>query len=115
MVIITAIFSKVFLKKKLYRFHYLGIFFVVLGITLVGISALESNENTTGSSNTGLGMTLILVSLITGGITLVSEERIFQVYHVEPLKVTCIEGFWGVIISAVFITIFNFIPLSADF
>lgn len=114
-IIVTAIFSKIFLKRKLYKFHYLGVFFVVLGITLVGICALSSHKDTGSSSNAVLGITLILISLITNGILFISEEKIFQVYHIEPLKVTCIEGFWGMVISAVFITAFNFIPLPSDF
>jgi drug/metabolite transporter (DMT)-like permease len=35
-VIITALFSKIFLKRILYRHNFLGIFLVIFGILLVG-------------------------------------------------------------------------------
>jgi len=51
---------------------------VVLGITLVGTCALVNHPKTDArSSDVGLGITLILVSLITNGILFVSEEKIF--------------------------------------
>ena len=37
-IILTAVFSVMFLKRKLRSYHYLGILFTVLGITIVGLS-----------------------------------------------------------------------------
>jgi len=40
-VVVTALASKMFLRKRLYSHHWTGITLVVLGIAMVGISALE--------------------------------------------------------------------------
>jgi len=45
-IIITALFSVVFLKRRITMNQTLGIFLSVIGITIVGISALlRNNEN----------------------------------------------------------------------
>ncbi len=35
-VIVTAVFSKIFLKRILYKHNFIGIFLVIIGIILVG-------------------------------------------------------------------------------
>lgn len=107
-VVVTALGSKFILKRTLYRHHIMGIFLVVLGIGLVGVAALEKpSEDDVGS--TGLGIFLMMVSLVLNGGLFISEEKIFQSHHVEPLKVTGTEGFWGLCLCLIFIPIFNFI------
>jgi len=45
-IILTAIFSVLFLKRKLKSYHYIGIILTVLGITIVGLSSfLVSGED----------------------------------------------------------------------
>jgi drug/metabolite transporter (DMT)-like permease len=47
-VIFTGILSVVFLKRKLYVFHWLGMICVLIGATLVGVaSVMDSGSNTT--------------------------------------------------------------------
>lgn len=54
------------------------------------------------------------LSLITNGILFVSEEKIFSLYHLEPLQVVGVEGCWGVILCLLFIPILNFVTLPID-
>ena len=39
-IVLVALMSILFLKRKLYRHHFLGLFFVVVEITLIGLSAI---------------------------------------------------------------------------
>ena len=52
------------------------------------------------------------MSLVTQGIMFVSEEKIFSVYHLEPLQVVGIEGIWGILLCLLFIPIFNLIRID---
>jgi drug/metabolite transporter (DMT)-like permease len=45
-IILTAIFSVLFLKRKLKSYHYIGIILTVMGVTIVGLSSfLISGED----------------------------------------------------------------------
>lgn len=60
------------------------------------------------------GIVFVCLSLVTNGIIFVSEEKIFSVYHLEPLQVVGIEGCWGVVLCLLFLPILNFISLPQD-
>ena len=53
-----------------------------------------------------------MLSLVTNGVIFVSEEKIFSIYHLEPLQVVGIEGCWGLMLCLLFIPIFNFVTLN---
>lgn len=48
-IIFTALFSMIFLKRKLYRHHWTGLFTMVLGICLVGVASMMSNSGSKGA------------------------------------------------------------------
>ena len=67
-ILTTALFSVLFLKRRLRSFHYFGIVITVLGITVVGASSFvkkgtgdETEENV---SQKLLGIFLVLCSLV---------------------------------------------------
>jgi len=49
-IFIVAMMSVIFLKRKLFYHHILGLFFVVFGITIIGITAIsgQSTEDAEG-------------------------------------------------------------------
>ena len=64
-IVLVAIFSVTILKRKLYGHNFLGIFLVIIGVTMVGLSAILNNSgDDSNSSNQGLGVALIAGSLI---------------------------------------------------
>ena len=40
-IVIVALMSVFFMKRKLYRHHILGLIFVILGISIIGITAIK--------------------------------------------------------------------------
>lgn len=48
-VLMTAAFSVIFLKRKLYKHHYLGMFLNILGLSLMGVLTLMSNKVNEGN------------------------------------------------------------------
>lgn len=62
---LVAVFSVLFLGRKLYRHHIVGIVLVVIGITIIGIAAIIGTEpGHTDSDQESLGVILIVASLV---------------------------------------------------
>lgn len=61
-VVITALFSVVFLGRKQYRHHWLGVVLIVLALIEVGYVAIAAgpDEDTTGS--VAVGIVLLIIS-----------------------------------------------------
>jgi len=75
-VLVTALFSVLFLKKKLYLHHYIGCVAVIIGIGVVGSSNYIFPE-AGASPNETWALLLLLLSLLFNGVFFVSEEKIF--------------------------------------
>jgi len=61
-VVITAIFSVVFLKRKLYCHHWVAVLCIVFGVAEVGLVAILNGSSTTESGSVALGIVLLLIS-----------------------------------------------------
>lgn len=55
MIAIVAVVSVLFLKRKLYRHHVLGLTLVVAGITLIGVAAITGSEDPSSSADDNNG------------------------------------------------------------
>lgn len=113
-VIITAILSIIFLKRRLYRHHWSGLVLVVLGIFLVGLSVMIA-KNDDKDQKTTLGIVLMIGSILTQGSQFVIEEKLFKDYYLSPLRIIGWEGIWGCLLFIVLLPIFQFIPCDLHF
>jgi len=115
--VFTAIFSILFLKKKLKGVHWLGIATVVAGLVVVGLSDLifskESEGNHTGGEKTA-GILLILLAMIFTSLQMVYEERFLSKYNTPPLQAVGWEGIFGFFTLAIIIIPFHFIHMSTS-
>lgn len=102
-VIFTCLLSVVFLGRRQHGFHMLGVAMVVLGITLVSMSALMSG----GAQSSGvlLGIALCVFAQIFQASMYVYEEKIMAQYAVQPLQVVGWEGAFGMVIGAAVLTV----------
>eukprot|EP00123_Amoebidium_parasiticum_P012531 comp21422_c0_seq1/m.29529 comp21422_c0_seq1/g.29529 ORF comp21422_c0_seq1/g.29529 comp21422_c0_seq1/m.29529 type:complete len:430 (-) comp21422_c0_seq1:524-1813(-) len=110
-VLFTAIFSVIFLKRKLYIQHMAGLFFVVAGICVVGLSSVLYN-NSGSAKNPALGNTLVFLAQLIVATQFVVEEKFIGKYEVAALQAVGLEGLWGIIILAVALPIFQFASFS---
>jgi len=94
--VITAFLSIIFLKKQQYRHHWVGIVCIIGGVAEVGYIAIYYENSDGGSSNTGFGIILLLISQLFAGSMFVVEEYFVGDYYLDPLKVVGLEGMWGV-------------------
>jgi len=106
-ILVTALFSVLFLKKTLHSHHYLGCVGVVVGIGLVGASNFIFPATDSSSENKPWALILLVVSLLFNGVLFVSEEKIFQIYHMDSLEVVGTEGCWGLFLYAIALPILS--------
>jgi len=105
--IIGAILSVIFLGRKLYIHHVIGICIILLGLIIVIIAVqILSND----SSTTTLGLCLVVVSNIISPIQFVIEEKLFNIYEINALEGVGYEGLVGLTIMALLLPIYQNIP-----
>lgn len=94
-VVITALLSVVFLKRKLYRHHWTSIVFIVLGVAEVGYVAIRRGTEGNTAGSVGMGICLLLVSQCFTGAQFIIEEILLGDYYLDPLVIVGTEGMWG--------------------
>ena len=105
-VLITALLSIIFLKKKLYRHHWTSVAVIFIGLILVGIAVLTGKSNQ-GIDSSSLGVFILLVATVFSSCLYVVEEKILGSYSLDPLKVVGLEGLWGLIMWCILLPIFQ--------
>lgn len=96
-VIITALFSKWFLGKKLYKHHWWSLAFVFIGVFEVGwVSTWPkyADPSPTGGSEL-FGIVLLMAAQCMTGVMFVVEEKLLSDYYLDPFTVVGNEGMWG--------------------
>lgn len=129
LVLFVGLFSVLFLKRKLFAYHWLSLFIVVLGVALVGLAgAIWSGDQKAHTSpddkldlktvihvvrqvvataadpvvvRTIVGIFLIAGAQIFTATQFCLEEWILENYALEPLKVVAWEGLFGFTVTVV--------------
>ena len=131
LVLFVGLFSVIFLKRKLFAYHWFSLVIVVLGVGLVGLAgAIYSGDKQVADPQdkidlkvvallardvvakaadedvvrTIVGIFLIAFAQIFTATQFVLEEWILENYALEPLKVVAWEGLFGLLVT-VFIQI----------
>lgn len=109
-VIFTGIMSVVFLKRKLFAFHMVGMLLVLIGLLLVGASSVLDSSTSSSASNPLLGDALVVAAQVVTATQMVVEEKLLDKYDVPALQAVGLEGFFGTIIVSIALVIFNYLP-----
>jgi drug/metabolite transporter (DMT)-like permease len=115
-VIFTAVFSVVFLKRTVKPYQWLGVCLVLVGTITVGLqSYVPSCKSGDGGSNTTdaramTGNILIILAQIIVATQMVVEEKFLSAYDVPPLQVVGWEGLWGLTILSGVLGIMYVVP-----
>jgi drug/metabolite transporter (DMT)-like permease len=135
LVLFVGLFSVLFLKRKLYLYHWFSLFVVVLGVAIVGLAGALFTGDKNSPTSTGEGKKDMLVLLareiavkavapevirtITG-ILLIAfaqvftatqfcvEEWILENYALEPIRVVGWEGIFGFSVTIIAQAILHF-------
>eukprot|EP01102_Stenamoeba_stenopodia_P016727 TRINITY_DN5874_c0_g1_i1.p1 TRINITY_DN5874_c0_g1~~TRINITY_DN5874_c0_g1_i1.p1 ORF type:complete len:417 (-),score=101.39 TRINITY_DN5874_c0_g1_i1:185-1435(-) len=126
-VVFTAIFSVLFLKKRLRAYHWIGVVVIVIGTIVVGLYSIlapGSNEECSDSShgsvsgsdsaapNPLLGDVLVITAQVIVAVQMVVEEKFIAKYKVPALLVVGFEGIYGLIYTTILLVILGFAPVT---
>lgn len=103
-VVFTCLLSVVVLGRRQHAFHIVGVAMVVLGITLVSVSALTNTEGEQGNGVL-LGVCLCVFAQVFQASMYVYEEKIMTQYELQPLQVVGWEGLFGMFIGAAVLSV----------
>jgi drug/metabolite transporter (DMT)-like permease len=129
LVLFVGLFSVLFLKRKLFLYHWMSLVIVVLGVALVGLAgAIWSSDQKTDTTpdhsldlktaihvvravaatatdpvvvRTIVGICLIAGAQIFTATQFCLEEWILENYALEPLKVVAWEGIFGLTVTVI--------------
>ncbi|RMZ75575.1 hypothetical protein DV737_g5249, partial [Chaetothyriales sp. CBS 132003] len=127
LVLFVGLFSVVFLKRKLYLYHWLSLVIVVAGVAIVGLAgaiwsgqkhadapvgdrvdlkamAHVARELVAQATDEAVVLTVVGIFLIAGAQIFTAtqfclEEWILENYALEPLKVVAWEGLFGLLVT----------------
>jgi len=118
-IVFTALLSVTFLNRKIRRFMWVGILFVVLGLVVVGIADVyyqPPGSATGGYSDTNLVITgdlLIVIGQIITASQMVYEEKFIYKYNVPSLQAVGWEGFFGFFTLSILLIPLYFIKVGS--
>jgi drug/metabolite transporter (DMT)-like permease len=99
-IIFVAILKEFVLKDKLRKYMWVGVFWNVVSIVLVGMTALFSaSDDASGPQNPLLGVMLILSGALVQSLQYAFEERVMSMdVAAPPLLLIGMEGLWGTLL-----------------
>jgi len=99
--IFGALFSIVFLKRRLHTFNWIGLLFAVSGLALVGLSSLLGDADqpkltTTSTLAFGMAVTVLAQAVAAGQI--VAEEWLLKDVDLPAMQLVGWEGLWSTLL-----------------
>lgn len=75
----TSSLSYLIVGRKILRYQWIAIFFIFIGIFLVGLSQFtkKKTEDDASATTIALGIVIILVAQVFQSLQLLSEEKLF--------------------------------------
>uniref|UniRef100_A0A023GP72 Putative conserved plasma membrane protein n=1 Tax=Amblyomma triste TaxID=251400 RepID=A0A023GP72_AMBTT len=111
-IIFTGLLSVAFLGRRLRTYEWLGIFTVMIGLVVVGMSDIlfPDSHATKGPNSIITGDLLIVLAQVITSSQMVIEEKFVTKYKVAPLQAVGWEGFFGFVVLGVLLVPMYFIP-----
>lgn len=113
-IVFAALLSVAFLDRKLYAFHWSGLFLTVVGISVVGVSSYmhASGSNKPGGGHLEmLGNVLVIGSQLLSAVQMVVEEKYLKGRNLPSEFVVGAEGCFGVLLMVfIMLPITYFLP-----
>mmetsp|Transcript_38272 Transcript_38272/g.42323 ORF Transcript_38272/g.42323 Transcript_38272/m.42323 type:complete len:466 (+) Transcript_38272:61-1458(+) len=95
--IFVAVLKDKFLKDKLYKFQWFGVFGNLLAVSLIGLTAvMTSTSKYDDNSDVVWGISLVLLGSFVQSLQYVFEEKVMTMdIPAPPLLLIGMEGVWG--------------------
>lgn len=115
-IVFVAIFSMIFLQRRLQLREWTGIGFIIIGLGMVGLSDMLGNSSTdVNRSDILLGDLLIILAQIITASQMVFEERFVAGLDIPALQAVGWEGFFGFFVLSLMLVPLYFIPVPPQF
>lgn len=117
-IIYSALLTIFYLKKQLYRHHFLGIFLILGGVLLVGYACFlyhtHGDEPGQSAEDMFFGIILLQIGIIFGACGFIVEEKFMRNHqNLDPILIVGCEGLSGSLMWIIILMIFQFIPCSS--
>jgi drug/metabolite transporter (DMT)-like permease len=116
-IVFVAIFSMIFLQKRLQLREWTGIGFIIIGLTCVGLSDMLGGSSGSDVDRTDvlIGDSLIILAQIITASQMVFEERFVAGLDIPALQAVGWEGFFGFFVLSLLLIPMYFISVPAKF
>mmetsp|Transcript_14970 Transcript_14970/g.41837 ORF Transcript_14970/g.41837 Transcript_14970/m.41837 type:complete len:404 (-) Transcript_14970:75-1286(-) len=97
-IVFAAMFSIIFLKRKMYSFNWLGLLLCVVGVTVVGLANVwGADTQSSGPAPEGMvfGMLLVIAGQVVQAAQIIAEEFLLKSVDLPGFQIIGLEGFWG--------------------
>jgi drug/metabolite transporter (DMT)-like permease len=91
-VVFSAILVVLFLKRRLFAFHWIGAGSIVVGLIIASIPSMLNPKDKKGDSSPALGIALIIGSEFLRAFKGVYEERLLKTLRYDALMVIGLQG-----------------------
>ena len=88
----SALFVVVFLKRKLWPFHWASVAVVFVGLGIASIPEIVGSKDSKSAADTALGLGLTLAGEFVRGFKGVYEEKLMKKLHYDALMVVGLQG-----------------------
>jgi drug/metabolite transporter (DMT)-like permease len=107
--VFVALLSVFVRHKKLYCVDWIGIAATLVGMVVVGVSAMLEQTDTLGHrpEDVALGIGLVVLSQMIQGFQAIIEEKLTQDIDAPAIEICAYEGIWGL-----FVCTFVFMPVA---
>lgn len=114
-IIFTALLSVAFLGRVIKQHMWVGMFTVLIGLLLVGLSDILFNNSNDQSNINGIiaGDLLIIMAQVIVSVQMVYEERFIGRFDVHPLAAVGWEGFFGALVLGLLLIPFYYIDAGS--
>lgn len=115
-IVFVAIFSMMFLQRRLQLREWTGIGFIIIGLTCVGLSdMLGSSSSEVDRTKVLIGDSLIILAQIITASQMVFEERFVAGLDIPALQAVGWEGFFGFFVLSLLLVPMYFIHVPENF
>jgi drug/metabolite transporter (DMT)-like permease len=91
------------ITHKQHKFHWVGVFWNVTSVVIVGATALLATSGSNGnvtSAQTFMGVCLLMAGAFVQSVQFVFEEHVMKMdVPAPPLLLIGMEGFWGTVLG----------------
>lgn len=114
-IIFTALLSVAFLGSTIRKVMWAGIFIILVGLALVGVSDIIFGDTEAQTDTNGIiaGDLLIIMAQIIAAVQMVYEEKFVTRYSIPAMQAVGWEGFFGFIVLGILNIIFFYIDAGA--